>query len=470
MGAVTVSVSAWTRADRPRLSTLILASSVGTYLLILSGVSNALAGTGGTCPGWPLCETAWLGSLEAALVMGHRMAAATVGVLLLVTVAVAFRREVAQQTRLALVAAGVLFPFEVLVGARVAGAGVSTSIATLHLVTAMLVFSALMAGFIWRFQAEPPAPSTPTTATAERSAGSAREEATMQQPGAIGVALAYLRLTKPALWWLLGLVALASMALAANGVPALDRTVATISGGVLAIGASGTFNNVLERDRDQHMARTADRPVATSVIPPRRALAFGFGLLGVSMAVFLAYVNVLAAGLGLLAVVFYSVIYTLVLKPNTVWNTVVGGAVGALPALIGWVAVRESIGLPAVVLGTVVVLWTPAHFYNLALVYKAEYARAGFPMLPVVRGEATTRRHVAGFLAATLLATILLGTVKPLGAIFAGTAVVLGATFLYAVQRLERRRTDRAAMRTFLAANLYLGGLLVAIMVETMIV
>ena len=461
---------ALSRGRSPRLSTLILASSVGTYLLILSGVSNALAGTAGTCPGWPLCETAWLGSPAVALVMGHRVAAAVVGVVLVLTLVAAFVREASLRTRVALVTAGVLFPFEVLVGARVATSGSTTPIATLHLVTAMLVFSALMAGFVWQFQTEPSTtPSRRETASRDQSTSGERAMIATDS-GPIDVLFAYVRLTKPALWWLLGFVALASMGLAADGVPPLDLTVATIVGGVLAIGASGTFNNVLERDRDQRMARTADRPVATSVIPPRRALVFGFGLFAASMALFLAYVNVLAAGLAALAVVFYSVVYTVILKPRTHWNTVLGGAVGALPALIGWAAVRETVGLPAVVLGAVVFLWTPAHFYNLALVYKEDYARAGFPMLPVVHGDRTTRRHIAGFLTATLLATVVLGSLPTLGAIFAGAAVVLGAAFLVSVQKLERRRTDRAAMRTFLAANVYLGGLLLAIMVETMMV
>jgi protoheme IX farnesyltransferase len=461
---------ALSRDRSPRLSTLILASSVGTYLLILSGVSNALAGTTGACGGWPLCETAWLGSPAVTLVMAHRMAAVVVGVVLVLTLVAAFVRDISLRTRVALVTAGVLFPFEVLVGARVATSGGTTPIATLHLVTAMLVFSALMAGFIWQFQTEP-STTTATKETGRRTESKAGDRpVTATDSGLIDVLFAYVRLTKPALWWLLGFVALASMGLAADGVPPLDLTVATIAGGVLAIGASGTFNNVLERDRDQRMARTADRPVATSEIPPRRAVAFGFGLFAASIGLFLAFVNVLAAGLAALAVVFYSVVYTVILKPRTHWNTVLGGAVGALPALIGWAAVRETVGLPAVVLGAVVFLWTPAHFYNLALVYKEDYARAGFPMLPVVHGDRTTRRHVAGFLTATLLATVVLGSLPTLGAIFAGAAVLLGTAFLVSVQNLERRRTDRAAMRTFLAANVYLGGLLLAIMVETMLV
>jgi protoheme IX farnesyltransferase len=456
--------------DAPRLPTLILASSIGTYLLILSGVSNALAGTAGTCSSWPLCGGPWLGSPEMALVVGHRLTAATVGIVLVVTLLVALSGAGTRRATLALAAATVLFPFEVLVGAQAALAGPSTVIATLHLVTAMIIFSALMAALVWQLDAVSPADTHAEAASSAVGDPPAGEVPTAPDPGPLGVLRAYVRLTKPYLWWLLSFVALASMGLAAGGVPPLDVTVATLAGGVLAIGASGTFNNVLERDRDERMARTNDRPVVTAVVSPRRAIAFGLGLAAASMAVFLAFVNVLAAGLALLAIVFYSVIYTLVLKPNTDQNTVIGGAVGALPALIGWAAVTDSIGLPAVVLGGVVFLWTPAHFYNLALIYKEDYARAGFPMLPVVRGEATTRRHIAAFLGATLLATVLLGTAPALGTLFAAVAVVFGAAFLAAVVGLDRDRTDRAAKRTFAASNAYLGAILVAVMVDTMVV
>ncbi|WP_449124946.1 UbiA family prenyltransferase, partial [Pseudomonas viridiflava] len=138
-------------------------------------------------------------------------------------------------------------------------------------------------------------------------------------------------------------------------------------------------------------------------------------------------VNALVAVLGLTAIVFYSVIYTLVLKPNTVQNTVIGGAAGALPALIGWVAADGSIGLPGVVLAIVIFLWTPAHFYNLALAYKDDYEAGGFPMMPVVRGETETRKHIVYYLGATLIAAGVLGVLTPLGWLYAVTSVLLGA-------------------------------------------
>jgi len=274
---------------------------------------------------------------------------------------------------------------------------------------------------------------------------------------------------KPRLMWLLCLVAAAGMALAAGSALTVRTVVLTLGGGVLAIGASGTFNHVLERDRDRRMSRTSDRPVATHQLPARNAVAFGLALTVAALAVFVQ-VNPLAAGLGLAAIVFYSVIYTLVLKPNTVQNTVIGGAAGALPALIGWAAVTGRVGVPGLVLAGVIFLWTPAHFYNLALAYKEDYARGGFPMMPVVRGEATTRKHILLYLAATLLAAVALTAVADLGWLYAGTTSAFGAVFLWAVVRLHRERTESAAFRAFHASNAYLGAVLVAVVVDALAV
>jgi protoheme IX farnesyltransferase len=257
------------------------------------------------------------------------------------------------------------------------------------------------------------------------------------------------------------------MALA--GTPTVRTVVATLGGGVLAIGASGTFNHVLERDVDRRMERTADRPVATHEVPVRNALAFGGLLTVAALGAFLS-VNPLVAALGLAAIGFYSVIYTLVLKPNTVQNTVLGGAAGALPALIGYAAVTGTLGLPGLALAGVIFLWTPAHFYNLALAYKDDYERGGFPMMPVVRGETETRKHVLLYLGATLLGASVLTALAGLGWLYAAVTVGLGSVFLWAVVRLHRERTESAAFRAFHASNAYLGLLLVAVVVDSLAV
>jgi len=275
---------------------------------------------------------------------------------------------------------------------------------------------------------------------------------------------------KPRLMWLLCLVAAAAMALAGGSGFTPRIVAATLVGGALSIGASGTFNHVLERDVDKRMQRTNDRPLATDLVPVSHALAFGGTLTLVSVGLFWT-VNPLTAALGLIAIVFYSVVYTLILKPNTVQNTVIGGAAGALPALIGWAAVTGEIGGGGLLLALVIFLWTPAHFYNLALAYKDDYERGGFPMMPVVRGETTTRRHIVWYLGATLVAAVALAAVaEPLGALYAVVGVAVGALFLWMVVRLHYEQTEDAAFRAFHASNAYLGLLLFAVVFDALVV
>jgi protoheme IX farnesyltransferase len=271
--------------------------------------------------------------------------------------------------------------------------------------------------------------------------------------------------------WLLCLVASAAMALAGSVHPGLTPQVmlATLGGGVLAIGSAGTLNHVFERDIDRKMQRTSDRPLATDVVSVPNALAFA-ALLGISSVALFASVNLLAAVLGLGAIAFYAVVYTLLLKPNTVQNTVIGGAAGALPALIGWVAVTGSVGWGGIALATVIFLWTPAHFYNLALAYKEDYERGGFPMMPVVRGETVTRKHILWYLGATLVAAGALAAMTALGPVYVLTSVLFGGVFLWAVVRLHYERSERAAFRAFHASNAYLGALLLAVVVDTLVV
>jgi protoheme IX farnesyltransferase len=450
---------------RDRVTSLLVAATLGVYLLIAAGITAALSDAVAACPTWPLCGVhpfAALDDLALALAMGHRAAALVVAVVLLAAVWAVWRDGAGRRVRLSITIAAALYPVQVGVGAWTVLAGGTDWLSAVHLVTAMALFSTLLVALLWQLEA-----AAPTDASAhEASSDPALSPSADSTAGLFGTLRAYLTLTKPKLWWLLSLVALAAMALAAG--PALDLgvVVTTISSGVLAIAASGTFNNVLERDRDRRMARTRNRPLVEDAIPVWRAVAFGVLLTVASVAVFLAHVNILAAALGLLAILFYAVVYTLVLKPHTDQNTVLGGAAGAFPALIGWAAVEQTIALEAVVLATVIFLWTPAHFYNLALVYRQDYERADFPMLPVVRGAATTRRHVLLYLGATMLSAVLLGAITRLDWLYAATAVVVGAIFLWTVVRQFAQRTDRAAARTFVASNVYLGLLLVAVLVD----
>ncbi|WP_181692947.1 heme o synthase [Natronomonas sp. LN261] len=442
---------------------------VGVYVLVIVGATAALADAAAACGGWPLC-TGDLTDPAVLVSIFHRLVAAAVGLLLVVTAAVGWR-DTTRRVRAALAVGLVLYPLQAGVGAVIAN---GTPVENLHLLTAMTIFGTLVLALAWELEAETGTDDVPGTVpelelepeppaddgvepTRARS-GPARLKATLG---------AYFRLMKPRLMWLLCLVAGAGMVLA--GTPAVRTVLATLGGGVLAIGASGTFNHVLERDVDKRMNRTSDRPVATHEVPVRNAFAFGGLLTVASLGAFLS-VNLLTAALGLAAIVFYSVVYTVILKPNTVQNTVLGGAAGSLPALIGYAAVTGTVGVGGLALAGLIFLWTPAHFYNLALAYRDDYERGGFPMMPVVRGETETRKHILLYLGATLLGAGGLAAVSDLGWLYGATTVALGAVFLWMVVRLHYERSNGAAFRAFHASNAYLGLVLVAIVVEGLVV
>ena len=462
-----------------RFHGLLAATAIGVYLLLLVGATTALTDAASACAAWPVCGDGWTTPASAAgwLAVGHRVAAVLVGVLGVVALVAGIRAGADRRVLGAMAVGGVLYPVQAGLGAFVAVGGATPTLSGVHLTVGLAIFASLVAALAWALERDTGDPTDgpvddpdldPPAAPATASGEDASNRGSV---GSVETAKAYLRLTKPRLMWLLCLVAAAGMALAAttdNGLT-VGIVLATLGGGVLSIGASGTFNHVFERDIDRRMQRTNDRPLATDIVPVRNALAFGVVLAAGSLALF-AWVNLLAAVLGLAAIVFYSVVYTLLLKPNTVQNTVIGGAAGALPALIGWVAVAGEIGLAGLGLAAVIFLWTPAHFYNLALAYKDDYERGGFPMMPVVRGETETRKQILWYLAATLVAAGALASMEALGAVYALTSVAFGAAFLYFVVRLHYEQTERAAFRSFHASNAYLGALLAAIVVDTLVV
>ena len=360
-----------------RYPVLLGATAIGVYLLVVVGATTSLTDAAAACRSWPACGggTALPAGASGWIALGHRALAVVVGVAVLVAAVLAWRRRVDRRVRGSILLALLLFPAQAGLGALVAlgteslsVSGVTVSVGLVHLVLGLAIFGGVLAALAWWLEAETGDPSdAPSTF----------------EPGQ------YFRLMKPRLMWLLCLVAAAGMALA-GGPGFTPRTVAaTLAGGALSIGASGTFNHVLERDVDKRMQRTSDRPLATDLVPVPRALAFGSLLTVVSLGLFWS-VNPLTAVLGLVAILFYSVVYTLILKPNTVQNTVLGGAAGALPAMIGWAAVTGEVGGGGLLLATVIFLWTPAHFYNLALAYKDDYERGGHVR---GRGGARARRR-----------------------------------------------------------------------------
>ncbi|MGO9884176.1 MAG: heme o synthase [Solirubrobacteraceae bacterium] len=274
----------------------------------------------------------------------------------------------------------------------------------------------------------------------------------------------YVTLTKPRIMSLLVLTSVCAMIAAAGGSPALPALAALVVGGALACGGASTFNHVLDRDIDQLMGpRTASRPVAAGRIAPAHAVAFGLALSMLSFAILATVDNLLAAVLALTGGLFYVFVYTVWLKRSTPQNIVIGGAAGAIPPLAGWAAAHGNLGLGAGILFLIVLLWTPPHFWALALLLTPQYSAARVPMLPVVRGAAETTRQVLIYTAALVLATLVPGVLGTFGPLYLPAAVVLDAVLCLLAWRLWRDRTAARAGVLFHYSLLYLALLFVAV-------
>ena len=267
---------------------------------------------------------------------------------------------------------------------------------------------------------------------------------------------AYLRLTKPRVIELLLVTTVPPMLLAAGGFPATRLLVAVLIGGALAAGGANTINCWVERDRDQLMKRTHDRPLPAGEIVPSHALIFGVVLNVVAFVGLTLAANLLAASLTMAATLFYVFVYTIWLKPRTPQNIVIGGAAGAVPVLVGWAAVKGDVGAPAWILFAVVFFWTPAHFWALAYKYRDDYARAGIPMLPVLKSAAETGRQIAVYATITALVTLALGLFIHVSLVYVVAAAALGIAFVVQAVRLARDVTPGAAIKFFVFSNIYL--------------
>jgi protoheme IX farnesyltransferase len=274
----------------------------------------------------------------------------------------------------------------------------------------------------------------------------------------------YVTLTKPRVQLLLLLTTVTTMYVA--GDPSLSLVALTVLGGSLSAGGAAAVNHWYDRDIDAQMARTATRPVPSGRVSPRAALTYGLVLGALSFALLATTVNLLSAFLALAGFLGYVFVYTVWLKRSTPQNIVIGGAAGAVPPLVGWAAVTGSLDPAALYLFAIVFYWTPPHFWALSLLMKDEYARVGVPMMPVVHGEAETRRQI-------VLYTVLLGvlTLLPVafgffGAAYGIAATALGGAFLTLAVRLQRRADRKSALRTYLYSLAYLALLFGAMVVD----
>jgi protoheme IX farnesyltransferase len=259
----------------------------------------------------------------------------------------------------------------------------------------------------------------------------------------------YVALTKPRIIELLLVTTVPTMVVAERGMPPLWLIAMTVLGGTLAAGGANAINMVVDRDIDKVMDRTKGRPLVTGVMTPRAALTFAIALEVIAFVLLWTTVNLLSAVLAVAACLFYVFVYTLWLKRTSTNNIVIGGAAGAVPVLIGWSSVTDRLDWAPVVLFAVIFIWTPPHFWALAIRYREDYAKADVPMLPAVVSVRTTATRIFAYTLLLWALTLLFSPVAGMGPLYLGTAVVLGGLFTVMSWRLIHDATSARAMRLF---------------------
>ncbi len=492
------------RGASQRFTLLAALGAAATYALLLFGARVTATDAGLVFPDWPLMGGTLVPPLTDATATHvlHRWVAIVVGLIVAAIVMAALRTQRRHRVvvRLAL-AAGVVFVAQAIVG----GLQVLTQLApwtqTLHVALGALVWaliSALAVTAYYTARVSAPIGSgltsgrgvshgeTETTGTAGTSAaGTSAAGTSAAEPGPAGMTSgqtirAYIALTKPRIIELLLVTTIPAMVLAARDVPGLGLgewswlALWTLIGGSLAAGSANAINCYLDRDIDELMVRTRRRPLPAHQVEPERAVVFGLVLGAISLVVMAWFVNLVAAFLTLLAIAFYVVVYTIMLKRTTTQNIVIGGAAGALPPVIGWAAVTGSVALPAVILFAIVFYWTPPHFWALSLRIRNDYAAAHVPMLPVVRGVPETTRQIGLYTILLVAISLVLFAVARMGPIYLGSALILGAIFIWQAYRLWRVGTSEegstaGAIRLYRYSITYLTLLFAAVAVDALV-
>jgi heme o synthase len=503
------------RGSSQRMTLMVAFAAISVYALLLFGASvTATAGAPLAFPDWPLFGGSLLPSYSSqpdvaafqAVQFAHRLVAAIVAAVVIGAAVAVWRaarrgdaahRPAGSEVLLGLVGtAAAVYAVEVIVGALQIFTDLAAWAVILHLALAAAVWTLLAVGtfhayFEARFAGVPATQGGPggghPDETGRRVAphvspgadvASAGQPASMSRAALADPTLAgappaarttgdrvraYVLLTKPRIIELLLVTTLPAMVLAEarSGTP-FDPghfgwlVLWTLVGGSLAAGAANAINCYLDRDIDLLMVRTRRRPLPANQVAPEDALAFGLVLGVVSFALLAFLVNLVAAFLTILAIAFYVIVYTMLLKRATPQNIVLGGAAGALPPVIGWAAVTGDIGVPSLLLFAIVFYWTPPHFWALSLRLRGDYAAARVPMLPVTHGVPETTRQIALYAVLMVSLTLIFFAVAHMGLVFLAGAVLLGGMFLFQAFAMWREGTDRRAVRLYKFSIAYL--------------
>ncbi len=427
------------------------------FVLLVSGALVSGSGATAACSSWPLCTTELVSGDSAAwLNLLHRAIVAATGILMAALLVKAWRTQrSATPILVATTSAVVLFYSQALLGARLVE-GYPAYLLGVHTATAVAVWAALTIQVVF-------------VGLAGRSAEDEAVDVAVVRAGRKGLAKDLLMLTKPIVVLLLLVTTYTGMVIGGQAWPSLSLTFWTLLGGFMAAGGSGAINQYIDRNDDRKMQRTQKRPIPSGRLTPAEGLAFGVGMALASFYLMTAMVNFLAAMLSLAGIIYYVLLYSIILKKTTVQNIVIGGGAGAIPPLVGWAAATGSLNVPSLFLFAIVFMWTPPHFWALALVRRKDYARAGVPMLPVIRGEKETRWQILLYTISLVVLTLLLPLFGLGGSVYLVGAALLGLWLLAAAYKVWRTGGNKLAWKMYRYSSMYLAFIFLVLMVDRLL-
>ncbi|GAB4549193.1 MAG: hypothetical protein Fur002_26290 [Anaerolineales bacterium] len=422
----------------------MLALLAAMFILTAAGRYVTLTGASAFCSGWPLCAPrAPLGWLQ----LFHQM---MVGVALLLSIWL-FRKAWREQRESRVILPLTTVMTVLLFGQAFVGAlrvtNPQTHLTALHLLTALALWIALIT-------------------LAVVSGVLIKEDAKPETLNARQRLKDFFALSKPLIVVLLLITTYGGLVIGSKAWPSPSLTMWTLLGGALAAAGSSALNQYIDRELDKNMQRTAKRPLADGRLTAAEGLSFGLALCLASYYVMAGMVNFLAALLSLAGIFYYVLFYSVWLKKATVQNIVIGGGAGAIPPMVGWAAATNNLSLTAWILFAIVFMWTPPHFWALAIVRMKDYERAGVPMLPVVRGEMETRKQILIYTVALIGVTLLLPLFNLTGNIYLVSSLILGGLLLYAAWRVFRLGGNKPAWTMYRWSSMYLMFIFLAMVVD----
>ncbi len=432
----------------PTFGGLTAASLISIALLTIAGRATFLAGAGALCAPWPFCVPVnpygWIKLIHVGLAA---LSALLIGRVLFI----AWRQHRTDRLLLPLATVtAVLFFGQAFVGAMQVARGFPEHLVVLHALTAVLLWISLVALVFAGSRALPDSSALPAMGIRQRLGD-------------------FLVLSKPLIVALLLVTTFGGLIAGGKAWPSPALALWTMLGGGLAAAGSSALNQYIDRDLDKNMQRTSRRPLAAGRMTPAEGLSFGLALCLVSYYLLACMVNLTAALLSLAGIFYYVIFYSILLKRATVQNIVIGGGAGAIPPMVGWAAATGHLSLAAWILFLIIFMWTPPHFWALAIVRLRDYERAGIPMLPVVKGEKAARWQILIYTIILVGTTMLLPLVRATGIVYLVSAIVLGALLIVAAWQVWKVPGNKVAWRMYRWSSMYLAFIFLALMIDALV-